>query len=274
MDVIRCEQQTSRMVRDLVAAGKYDGRLVMISEGISYVEHGPGRRIVLPASLWHAALKEHHESVWAGPLRIDRTLERVGRQFWWPRMAVTVRNWVLSCRDCGSKKVRPKEIVPPLRSVRVGAVGDRWGLDLAGPLPITSCGNRYVVVRVEYLTKMVVAVPIANKTAEVIARVLLERVVYQHGPFRELLTDNASELVGEVVSELVRLLQAKQTSPVPYRPNLMGLVERFNRTWKDMVAMYVNESQNDWDKWLAPCTYAYNVSRHVFVVPTDVRASG
>ena len=65
-----------------------------------------------------------------------------------------------------------------------------------------------------------------------------------------------------MLSELVRLLQAEQKYPVPYRPNLMGLVERFNRTWTDMVAMYVGESQNDWDEWLAPCTYAYNVSRH------------
>ncbi|KAJ0394578.1 hypothetical protein ATCC90586_008850 [Pythium insidiosum] len=66
-----------------------------------------------------------------------------------------------------------------------------------------------------------------------------------HGPFRELLTDGAAELQSATVRQLVVMLQANQVTPVAYRPNLMGLVERFNRVWKDMVAIYVNERQDD-----------------------------
>jgi hypothetical protein len=39
---------------------------------------------------------------------------------------------------------------------------------------------------------------------------------------------------------------------------LMGLVERFNRTWKDMVSMYVSRNRNDWDEWVSAMAYAYN----------------
>lgn len=38
----------------------------------------------------------------------------------------------------------------------------------------------------------------------------------------------------------------------------MGLIERFNRAWKDMVAMHVDEQQQDWDEWLSAATFAYN----------------
>jgi len=61
-------------------------------------------------------------------------------------------------------------------------------------------------------------------------RYVLKRVVLVHGPLRELVMDGAPELNGKVVEELVALLQARQTTPVPYRPALLGLVERFHRT--------------------------------------------
>jgi hypothetical protein len=60
----------------------------------------------------------------------------------------------------------------------------------------------------------------------------------------------------------VALLHARQTTPVPIRPALIGLVERVHRTWKDMVSMYVAEEQRDWDNWLPCALYAYNGARH------------
>ncbi|KAE9262647.1 hypothetical protein PR003_g33464, partial [Phytophthora rubi] len=74
--------------------------------------------------------------------------------------------------------------------------------------------------------------------------------------------DGAPERNGRVIEELVALLQARQVTPVPYRPALLGLVERFHRTWKDMVSMYVSENQADWDGWLPCAVYAYNGARH------------
>ncbi|KAE8902233.1 hypothetical protein PF010_g14839 [Phytophthora fragariae] len=53
---------------------------------------------------------------------------------------------------------------------------------------------------------------------------------------RELVMDGAPELNGAVMEVLVNALHAKQLTPVTYRPALLGLVERFHRTWKDMVA--------------------------------------
>jgi hypothetical protein len=58
----------------------------------------------------------------------------------------------------------------------------------------------------------------------------MERVILVYGPLRELVMDGASELNGKVVEELVALLQARQTTPIPYRPALLGLMERFHRT--------------------------------------------
>ncbi|TYZ68334.1 hypothetical protein PybrP1_000719 [[Pythium] brassicae (nom. inval.)] len=61
-----------------------------------------------------------------------------------------------------SRKTRPSQVVPPLRNLKVGELCDRWALDLAGPLPVSWSGNRYVDAAVEYLSKFVVAVAAAG----------------------------------------------------------------------------------------------------------------
>ncbi|KAE9060003.1 hypothetical protein PF005_g30378 [Phytophthora fragariae] len=177
-------------------------------------------------------------------------------------MRAWVRRWVQSCRDCGTRKARAKEVIPPLRSQGVGDAGDRWALDVTGPLPVTDKGDRYVVAAVDYATRYAVVAAVPSHRAPDIANFIVEKLVMVYGPMRELVMDGAPELNGAVVEALVNALQAKQLTPVPYRPALLGLVERFHRTWKDMVAMFVSEAQSDWDRWLPCAAYAYNGARH------------
>ncbi|KAE8997279.1 hypothetical protein PF005_g18158 [Phytophthora fragariae] len=124
-------------------------------------------------------------------------------------------------------------------------------------------GQRYVIAAIEYVTRYAVAVTVARHTAQNVAEFLMRHVVLRFGPFRELLTDGAPELTGSVIEQLVMMLQAQQTNPVPYRPQMVGLVERFHRTWKDCVSTYMNEDrQHDWDVWVDCAVYAYNSGPH------------
>ncbi|GMF59903.1 unnamed protein product [Phytophthora fragariaefolia] len=91
----------------------------------------------------------------------------------------------------------------------------------------------------------------------------MQSVVLKFGVFRERLTDGVPELTGKAMEQLVLMLQAEQVNPVPYRPQMVGLVERFNRTWKDFVATYMHkDGQNDWDAWIDFAVYAYNSGKH------------
>ncbi|GMF46599.1 unnamed protein product [Phytophthora fragariaefolia] len=133
----------------------------------------------------------------------------------------------------------------------------RWVLDVAGSLPTTDGGERYVIAAVEYVTRYAVATAVKQHTAENVAAFLMKNVVLRFGAFRELLTDGAPELTGKVVEQLVIMLQAQQINPVPYRPQMIGLVERFHRTWKDCITAYMHdEKQRDWDVWVDFAMYA------------------
>lgn len=261
---IKKEQGRSNMVQKLKKQGQYRGRRVFEGEdGMVKVGITPGEEcILLPAAYWALAFKEAYDSIWTGHLRGPQTNERPRRLYWWPGMSRTVSSWVSACQDCGSRKARPKAVVPPLRSVRTGDVCDRWAIDVAGPLPVTPNGKRYVIAAVEYTTRYAVAEAVAEHTAKEIARFLMEKVVLVFGPMREIMMDGAMEFSSQATAELLQLLQAKQSTPVPYRPNLLGLVERFHRTWKDIVSLYVGEGQDDWDDFLPSALYAYNSAKH------------
>ncbi|OWZ20918.1 Gag-pol fusion protein [Phytophthora megakarya] len=166
----------------------------------------------------------------------------------WPKCTggQEVRRWVRECQECGSRKANPREAIPPLRSLRGGAVCDRWTLDVAGPFPFADGGELYDVAVVEYVTRCAVACCVTQHTAESVATFLMQEVVLRFGTFRELLTEGAPEMTGKVIEELITLLQAQQVNPVPYRPEVVGLVERFHRTWNDCVTTFMqDERQND-----------------------------
>ncbi|GMF80467.1 unnamed protein product [Phytophthora fragariaefolia] len=130
-------------------------------------------------------------------------------------------------------------------------------------------GERYVIAALEYVTRYAVARSVVEHTAESVASFLMNEVVLRFGVFRELLTDGAPELTGHVIERLVDLLQARQTNPVPYRPQMIGLVERFHRTWKDCVATFMaGETQDDWSEWVQCAVYAYNSAKHPTVALT------
>ena len=64
------------------------------------------------------------------------------------------------------------------------------------------------------------------------------------------------------MAERCKLLKMKKTRTTPYNPKSDGLVERFNRTVKQMLTMLVADAENDWDDHLPYVMMAYRASVH------------
>ncbi|KAE9004888.1 hypothetical protein PF011_g12270 [Phytophthora fragariae] len=262
-DELMVAQKRSKFVKRLLADGRYGSMKVETKFGLVTIETTNGWRVVLPPTLWSLVFKEMHGTVWSGHLRGPHTYGRVAQLYWWPGLYREVRRWIRGCPECGSRKAKPREVIPPLRSLRGGAVGDRWALDVAGPFPVADGGDRYVIAAVEYVTRYAVASCVKEHTAQTVATFIMQEVVLRFGVFRELLTDSAPELAGKVIEELVQLLQAHQINPVPYRPQMVGLVERFHRSWKDCVATFMQDERHaDWNLWVKFAVYSYKSARH------------
>ena len=215
-------------------------------------------QVLVPKHCRHLVLKTVHD---LGHFGAKRMVTELRRGFFWSGMHQDVRDFGLSCRVCREAGRAGKKRAP-LQQYVVGEPWDRVGLDAMGPFPVSARGNRYIIVAMDYFTKWPEAFPVPNLQAETVARGLTENVVSRFGIPRELHTDQGRTFEAEVFQEVLRILGVHKTRTTPLHPQSDGLVERFNRTLKTMLAKVTDEHQHDWDDHLAWALLAYRVATH------------
>jgi hypothetical protein len=100
-----------------------------------------------------------------------------------------------------------------------------------------------------------VAVPLANIDTETVAEALVE-VYSRVGIPREVLSDNGSQFVSDLMTEVSRLLSIKKLVATPYHPICNGLIEKVNGNLKLMLKRMCAERPRDWDR-LGQMLFAY-----------------
>ncbi|KAK3261194.1 hypothetical protein CYMTET_29889 [Cymbomonas tetramitiformis] len=113
--------------------------------------------------------RETHEVPISGHIERDKTLDRVVRSFWWPRMAQDVTDWTRSCFVCQHTRPRNSypvgQLSPPQGPVRLWQV---VGIDFVTGLPRTEHVYDAFATFKDKLSKMVYVVPMmySNSSAE------------------------------------------------------------------------------------------------------------
>ena len=73
--------------------------------------------------------------------------------------------------------------------------------------------------------------------------------------------------MSRTLRKLYELLGVHSIRTSVYHPQTDGLVERFNKTLKNMVRKFVHEDSRNWDNWLDPLLFAVREAE-VGVSPT------
>ena len=92
-----------------------------------------------------------------------------------------------------------------LRPMVIGAPSQRRSIDLVGPFTVSNW-YKFVFTAIDVFTKFVVAVPIRNKEAQTVAKVIVERIFLPWGIGTQLLSDCGKEFANVLLSEICRLL--------------------------------------------------------------------
>ena len=142
----------------------------------------------------------------------------------------------------------------PVQSVPwVHILFDKVAIDFIGPLyPVTNRGMRYVHTVVDYATRYPEAVPLEKSIAEALMGIF-SRVGFS----REILSDNGTQFVSQVMREVTRLISVKQMFSSPYHPMANGLCEKCNGTLKKMLIRTCSEQPKEWDRFIEPLLFAY-----------------
>ncbi|GBN05495.1 Retrovirus-related Pol polyprotein from transposon 297 [Araneus ventricosus] len=110
-------------------------------------------QLILPKSRIQEVLRETHDSASGGHFGVMKTLSKTRERFYWDRLRADVEKWCRECHACGARKGPKTRTKGRLQRYNVGAPFERMALDILGPLPVTTKGNRYVLVLMDYFTK-------------------------------------------------------------------------------------------------------------------------
>ena len=125
----------------------------------------------------------------------------------------------------------------------------RVALDIVGPLPRSRSGHRFILVICDYATRYPVdAEHIAEELVKLFTRV---------GVPAEVLTDQGSNFMSQLLREVYHLLSIVPINTSPYHPQTNELVERFNQTLKAMLKKAASEDGKDWDCLIPYLLFAY-----------------
>lgn len=154
--------------------------------------------------------------------------------------------------------MKPAGLLQPVEPPR--APFQQVGMDLLGPFPKSSTGNRWIVVATDYLTRYCETRPLPRATASDVADFFIHAVVLRHGAPAVVITDRGTAFTAQLLEEVLTLSGTVHRRTTAYHPQANGLTERLNKTIADMLSMYVDVDHKNWDRVLPFVTFAYNTA--------------
>ena len=231
--------------------------------GVLYYEGAdmPGRRrLVVPRHLRKQVVEENHDAIFAGHFSSKKTQRKISQLYLWSGMAGDVYQKCLSCMTCASTQGQSRRAKPPLKSIPVSGPFDCIAMDFK-EMDLSRSGNRYALVFQQYLTKWPEVYAVKDRTTPTVARCLVD-LICKHGVPTRIIHDRAAEFMSDVLQETARILGITQLPTSGGHPQTDGMVERLNRTLKQMLTKVVSKGGKDWDKLLGPILLAYRTAPH------------
>uniref|UniRef100_A0A3B3SFD3 Gypsy retrotransposon integrase-like protein 1 n=1 Tax=Paramormyrops kingsleyae TaxID=1676925 RepID=A0A3B3SFD3_9TELE len=217
----------------------------------AWVEPATGEKrwqVVVPKVMQEEVLKALHGSAGSGHFGVTKTLRRVRQGFYWGRLRRDVEDFCRCCDLCTARKGPQGQSRAQLQQFPVGEPMQRVGVDVMGPFPRTTQGNRFILTAMDYFTKWPEAYALPDQEAETVANALVEGMFSRFGV--PIHSDQGRNFESRVFSIMCTRLGITKTRTTPLHPQSDGLVERFNRTLAEQLSILTSSHQQDWDAFL------------------------
>src|SRR6185437_11508689 len=169
-----------------------------------------------------------------------------------------VQEYIKTCETCQKRqRGRRKE---PLHPIQIGRSFERIGIDLVGPLPITTRTNRYIIIATDYLTRGPEAKAVSDAGANTLAQFIFEEIICRHGTLKIILSDQGRNFISETIRVLCEKFLSRHKFSSPYHPQTNGMVEHLNRTLCESLAKVKRD--DDWDLHISAVLLAYRTKKH------------
>ena len=269
MVVVKIEQERDQDIRNIVAEKLMDDsqrKEFEIINGLVYkkpVNDTEGLRLYIPRTLIREVLNLTHSHKLAGHPGIQKTKDVIKKNYFWPGCSKDVEHYIKLCHVCNVHKGVPNIPAPLERYPTELYPFQVVSMDFLGPMPTTINGNKFLLVFIDYLTRWVEIVPCANRLASTVAEAIKSRIIVNHSTPEVLLSDNAPEFTGEIMTRLCESFEIKKVQITPYKPSSNGAVERANQKIKQVLRTLITPDDLEWDRTIQEVQLVLNNSVNV-----------
>ncbi len=214
-----------------------------------------------PGSNREQAIHRSHDLTLAGHRGITKTMARLMKSFYWPKMKPEIHHHIQHCDACQRTKSSTR---PPAGLLKPLPIPDKpWdsiAMDFLGPLPKSKEGYTHILVVVDRLTKMAHFIPAKpGLLTEDVAELFIRDVIRLHGLPRSIVSDRDARFTAAFWQSLTKALNVELLMSTAAHPQTDGQAESSVKTVQAMLIPFIEEGQ-DWERILPIIEFAYNSS--------------
>ena len=112
------------------------------------------------------------------------------------------------------------------------------------------------------MSRYPICIPLPARTANLVVQALVEHVIQHYGCPRVLLTDNAPEFKGRVLTGFCKIFGISQQSTPAYSPSRLAYMERYHAWQAACMTILTGRFKDTWDLALPIVSLTYRVSAH------------
>jgi hypothetical protein len=205
-------------------------------------------QVVVPVSFRQEVLSVSHEGPAAGHLGVKKTLDRVQRHYYWPKLKQDVVRFCKTCHTC-QKVGKPNQGIPRAPLHPIPAFGEPFSrilIDCVGPLPKTKSGMEYLLTMMCASTRFPEAIPMRNITTKSVVKALVKFFTLVGLP-RWVQSDQGSNFTSNCFKQVMELFGIEHLVSSAYHPESQGALERYHQTLKTMIRAFCFDHDKDWD---------------------------
>jgi len=189
----------------------------------------------------------------------EKTYQRLRATCYWKGMTTDIRRFIKGCTVCQMNK--KDEIPEPTEKYATKVEGPfvHLGLDIVGPLPVTSRDNRYIIVVVDYFTKWVEAEPSPTVNHNDIIY-FFSRFFARHGIPQSVTADNGVQFTADYTKIFLDMYDVYITFTTTYHPESNGMTENRNKEINKLLRTLATRDK-EWDLTLPFALWALRTAK-------------
>ncbi|GJZ15391.1 reverse transcriptase domain-containing protein [Tanacetum coccineum] len=178
--------------------------------------------------------------------------------FFWPTICRDAHDLVTRYDACQRQGKISQRDEMTQNAIQVCEIYHEWGIDFMGPF-LSSRGNKYILVAVDYLMKWVKAKALPTNDARVVCKIL-KSLFARFGTPRAIISDRGTHFCNDQFAKVMLKYRVTYRLSTAYHPQTSGQVEVLNRGLKHILERTVGEHRAPWSDKLDDALWAFRTA--------------